>query len=403
MGNLAGLANQETPPPGGGRAALLKRSIRHTLSRLVARVSETVLPADMLLRLRTRREWSRWVDSLTPEVLEDLTRAPAEVKRRLFKTFVQRVEIETHARCNRICSFCPNVIMDRRANRSLANAEMLGRIFQDLGSVDYDGQIVVARYSEPLANRPYLYEQIARARRLVPHAILAITTNTDYLTPTVLKELRGAGLNLVYMSIYLKAKEEWTIELARAYSRRLSGKLSAPILKQRSTATTLQCTYGYPGLALHSTCHNWGSYGTDRGGSLPNYAQETRVGPCRDPFQTFVVDHNGSVMPCCALRSDLPGHSGLVVGDLTVPGTSIFDVYAGRLAGWRRSLLGFGTKKPPCKTCRHRDIPESLVAAIAVRLRKQLERIGCGQDNEAPRQMKPLLSTAPGSEIRSGQ
>src|SRR5262249_24619160 len=124
--------------------------------------------------MRARREWKRRVDALTPEFLDDLADAPSAVKRRVFKANVRLVEIETHAKCNRVCSFCPNVIVDRRLNEALTDSELLNRVFQDLGSIEYDGQIKVARYSEPLTNSKYLYEQIAAARRNVPHGQLAI-------------------------------------------------------------------------------------------------------------------------------------------------------------------------------------------------------------------------------------
>jgi MoaA/NifB/PqqE/SkfB family radical SAM enzyme len=274
--------------------------------------------------------------------------------------------------------------MDRRRNQTVADAAMLDRVFQELGSIAYARQIVVARYSEPLANRPQLYECIARARALVPQATLAITTNTDYLTPQVLDELREAGLNLVYMSLYLKDRERWSLDLAQAYSERLSNKLKAPILTKRVAPTVVRCTYQYPGLNLYSTCHNWAEYGTDRGGALAEYADQRRRGPCREPYETFVIDHNGSVMPCCALRSDLPQHRDFVAGDLSVPRTSIFDIYAGQLACWRRSLVGFGAKRPPCTTCQHRDIPAELIAPVAARLQRQLQRIGRDRVFEPP-------------------
>ncbi len=334
--------------------------------------------------MRTARDWRRWVDSLAAETLENLEAAPPEVKRRVFKAHMSRVEIETHAKCNRICSFCPNVFMDRRMNQRLADAQMLDRVFSELGSIDYSRQICVARYSEPLTNRQYLCERLARVKALVPHAELAITTNTDYLTPVVLEQLRATGLNVVYMSLYLRDSERWTVELARAYSERLEKKLGARMTSRHETPTTVQRTYDYPGLELRSTCHNWEVYGTDRGASLPQYQKDRRLGPCRDPFETFVVDYNGSVMPCCALRSDLSDQREFVVADLSVPGTSIFDVYAGRLSAWRRSMVGFGKKGFPCATCCHRDIPQALVAPIASRLKDRLFQIGRAKDYKPP-------------------
>jgi|SRR6266487_1501610 len=101
-----------------------------------------------------------------------------------------------------------------------------------------------------------------------------------------------------------------------------------------------------------------------------------RVGPCREPFQTFVIDYTGAVMPCCNLRSDFPENRGYVVGDLSKPDTNIFDIYAGRLAAWRRSMIGFDLKGSPCTTCRHRDLSENLVNQVSTHVEKHLYQIG---------------------------
>ena len=348
------------------------------LSNIVAKASETALPASVLSRLRTGRDWKNWVDSLVPEILDDQTHAPAEVKRQIFKTYVSRVEIETHAKCNRVCSFCPNAIMDRRRNDTLTNAGMLDRVFEELGSIDYSRQLMIARYSEPLANPNYLYDRLTAAHRLAPHAKLAITTNTDYLTPSVLDRLCKIGLTRVYMSIYLKSRERWTLDVARGYKDRLVKKLGLQLVRSRETLVSLECSYKYKDLDLTSTCHNWDEYGTDRGGTLVQYSRE-RVGPCRDPFETFVIDYTGAVMPCCALRSDLPQGADFSVGNLFTPGVSVFDIYAGQLSGWRRSMVGFGPKASPCTTCSHRDIARELVHPIAARLEKHLRRIARDQ------------------------
>jgi MoaA/NifB/PqqE/SkfB family radical SAM enzyme len=316
----------------------------------------------------------RWVDSVKPEMLNNLTGALMEAKRRIFKEHVRLVEIESHAQCNRACSFCPNSILDRRHNQTVTDAVMLDRIFKELGSIDYVGQIKFARYSEPLAN-PILYERIVSARTIVPRAQLAIVTNTDYLTTRELAELRNAGLNVVYMSIYLKANEFWTPQIAKTYSQRLAKKLNIRIINKQETSISFDCAYHYNGLTLFFTCKNFNKYGTDRGGPITQYTKQQRLGPCREPFETFVIDYTGSVMPCCNLRSDLTEHREFIVGNLSTPDTSIFDVYAGRLSAWRHSLMGFDEKPFPCTTCRHRDIPEALAVPLASLLEKHLRLI----------------------------
>lgn len=357
--------------------------LKRALSPVIARVTETVLPADRVGRMRAARDWRRWVDSLTPELLEDLTAAPTEVKQGLFKAQVTRVEIETHSRCNRICSFCPNVIFDRRRDRTVTDAEMLDRVFDELGAIGYARQICVARYSEPLANMTRLLETIASARRRVPRAELAITTNTDYMRAGTLDRLREAGLNRVYMSIYLRKRETWSRELAWEYSRRLADKLGVRISGSEEGPAFVRCDYAYRGMTVLSYCRNFAIAADDRGATLEQFMTEERIGPCRAPFDTFVVDYTGAVMPCCNLRSDNPAHVPMIVGDLAVPGASIFDIYAGRLAGWRRSMVSFGRKDSPCTTCRHGDVPAAIAATIESHLDRHMKRIGLADGGPA--------------------
>ncbi len=343
---------------------------------MIARLTEMLLPAEMVANLRIGRDWKHWVNSLTLEALEDLTNAPTAIKQQLFKAQVRLVEIETHAKCNRTCSFCPNSIVDRRFNSTLTNPELLHQVFQELSSINYTGQIKVARYSEPLAHIDHLCAQIVIARSLVPHAQIAIVTNTDYLTSAILVRLRQAGLDVVYMSIYLKAGERWTPKLADDYSKKLAKKLGTHITNSQKAPISLRCNYKWEGLDLRSACINFETYGTDRGSSLEQYIMEPRMSPCREPFETFVIDYTGVVMPCCNLRSDLPPHQRFSVGDLAISETSIFDIYAGKLAAWRRSMVGFNEKPFPCKTCNHRQISKALEVPVAKQLDKHLTRIG---------------------------
>ena len=350
--------------------------MNQNISHLIAKITEAVLPATFVSRLREERIWKNWISRLEPNLFDNLTETSVEIKKSLFKKFVNLVEIEVHAKCNRVCSFCPNVIVDRRKNNTLTDAEVLDRVFDELGAIDYRGQIKVARYSEPLSNLTYLYERIKTARAKVPNAQLAIVTNTDYLKPSVLKALREAGLDKIYMSIYLRPSEKWSLKLAHQYNEKLADKLKIRISSRNETSYSLRCSFDCEGLDIHSACINFDDFGSDRGSLMEQYTEQERTSPCREPFETFVIDYTGKVMPCCNLRSDFPQHQDFIVGDLNVNGASIFDIYVGRLAGWRRSMIGFGTKEHPCATCKHRDLSEDLEKSIASRLNRQLHQIG---------------------------
>ena len=70
-------------------------------------------------------------------------------------------------------------------------------------------------------------------------------------------------------------------------------------------------------------------------------------------FTNVYIDHDGSVVPCCNIRSDEPTHRPYVVDKLTME-NSIFEAYANSaLAEWRRSLFAYGDKQNPCSTCSH--------------------------------------------------
>lgn len=336
-------------------------------------VSEWLLPREFIMRIREARPWRDWIDGLSPDLLDDLTGAPAEVKRELFRRHVKLVEIETHAMCNRVCSFCPNEDGNRLRNARRTDPAMFARLFDELASIDYRRQIKVARYSEPLRDMEALFDCLAVARPRVPNAELAIVTNTDYLKPAVLERLREAGLDTLYMSIYLRNRERWSVDIARTYNDRLRTRLGLKELGRSETSSVVRVEYAYKNMAVRSACIDFGDYGSDRGGLLERYAELPRNGPCREPFETFVVDYTGQVMPCCNLLSDRPEHREYPVGNLLAPGASIFDIYAGRLSEWRRSMVGFGRKESPCTTCRHRDVPDASAKSLERRLRVRLE------------------------------
>lgn len=357
--------------------------VRRTGVAALSRVSEMMVPAATLARIRDERPWREWIDRLTAEDIADLAAAPAEVKRELFRRNVTLVEIETHAICNRVCPFCPNADGNRLRNAKRTDLAMLTRVFDELGSIGYRRQIKVARYSEPLRDPEALFACLAAARPRVPHAELAVVTNTDYLKPAMLERLREAGLDTLYMSIYLRPRERWSVELARAYNERLVARLGLVEVSRIEKPTIVRVEYKYKGVAVRSACIDFGGFGSDRGGLLERYADHDRRGPCREPFETFVVDYTGKVMPCCNLLSDRAEHRDYTVGSLMDPGASIFDVYAGGLAGWRRSMVGFGRKESPCTTCRHRDVPDASADALERRLRARAGSLGLADEGRA--------------------
>ncbi len=351
-------------------------AIKQRASRIVETISDRLLPPEFLAKRREIREWRPWIDSIKPHLLEDMSFASPEVKRRLFAENVKQVEIETHARCNRICWFCPNVLKDRRRDKTRASADMLEKLLTELAQIDFKGQLRVARYSEPMVDMDYLCAQLSLARRMLPAAQLSIVTNTDYLTRKSLGRLEEVGLDVLYMSLYLKNREPWSVKLAHDYSERIGKKIALPVSNRSQTPSSVRYDFKHPRMRIQSSCLDFGQQGSDRGATLAFYSSLTRHGPCREPFSSFVVDYTGAVVPCCNVRSDFAEHAPYVVGNLADKPESIFDIYAGQLAGWRKSMVGIGDKGAPCSTCRHREVSKAATVAVFGQLERKLNAVG---------------------------
>jgi hypothetical protein len=104
-------------------------------------------------------------------------------------------------------------------------------------------------------------------------------------------------------------------------------------------------------MRLRVYARNFDINGCNRGDSVPVGTPPLRTSPCLSPFYHLYIDFNGSVMPCCNLRSDVPTHADAVVGHLGHT-TDLFRVYAGEaLASWRRHTIGFNPKSGHCAAC----------------------------------------------------
>lgn len=289
---------------------------------------------------------------------------PPDDARSLFACSVRYVEIECFSYCNRRCHFCPNATIpqrqDKAGNRHMPE-ELYLRILDDLASIGYRGEIQFGRYNEPFSDRSIL-DRISQARERLPMAYLYSHTNTDFLTPAYLDEIAGAGLDGLELQVYLGNGDRYDESEMLARRKQILRRLGLSLLTTvcSSPGFRHQHVTDYSRMQVRIDCRNFDAIGTDRGG-LVQIQQRPRVAPCLIPFKSMYIDHDGSVVPCCNIRSDVPEHEPYVVSRLH-DGASIFDAYVA-LHGWRLGLMRFGEKSGPCATCRYGETDVGIEAA----------------------------------------
>jgi len=280
-----------------------------------------------------------------------------EAARNLFKSSIVKVEVEPFTYCNRVCWFCPNSKIDRRSTNKYMAEELYLRILSDLASIDYKGAITWCRYNEPLADRIIL-TRIKQARDMLPEAFLYTHTNGDYLKLPYLGELRDAGLNQLKVQVYLGPNDRFsdTAMLTRMTQRLMDLGLRFEFTRVHA-GDRYVAKVRYEGVEVTFEGWNYDKHANDRAQTVTVSQVPNRTSPCLIPFTEIYIDYDGSMTPCCNIRSDEPTHKPYIVGDLG-GGRSIFDVYADRqLASWRKSLAPFGEKAKPCNTCGFATLP----------------------------------------------
>jgi hypothetical protein len=272
--------------------------------------------------------------------------------RELFKRHVELIEVETTSYCNRTCSFCPNAQIDRRSEKHIMPEETWQAILDGMREVDFDGSIVWSRYSEPLSEKRIL-DRIREVRLAAPKARITVNSNGDFLTADYLEKLADAGLDRIWIDIYIPDEEVYDLKVAHNYHDRFLGRIGKKAVITE-TEPELASTVIYDRIEITTHVRNVAVMlkrdMSDRGGLISLARKTTRQAPCYAPYKHLVIDNDGSVVVCCQLRSDSPSHATAVMGKIGVNGMGLVDAYVA-LGKWRESLRGFNAKASPCTTC----------------------------------------------------
>lgn len=230
-------------------------------------------------------------------------------------------------------------------------------IVYQLGKLEWCGTLSFHRYNEPLADRPYLLKRLGQAHRLAPSAMLCLFTNGDYLKPDYLQEIYAAGCRQMICSVYLQEGKPYDdTEMVEAIEHRLAG-LALPFRWETRQPGFHLVEITYRDMSFLIRGQDYFRQAGDvqalanRGGILRVNGHYRRTDPCMKPFIEMQIEMDGTLLPCCELRSDHPEHRASILGKLK-PGDDLVRAWAGPVyAKWRRDLFSFDPKDGPCATC----------------------------------------------------
>tara|TARA_R110002110_G_scaffold296383_1_gene510602 strand:- start:2683 stop:3543 length:861 start_codon:yes stop_codon:yes gene_type:complete len=272
--------------------------------------------------------------------------------KQIFKQNLKMIEIEIFSYCNRVCWFCPNSFIDRRTENKFMSEEDYLDILHQLAEIDYSGEVTYSRYNEPLSNRPVFIEKVKQARTILPNAVLKTNTNGDYITRDYIEELVEVGFNQLWVQQYLGNDEKYDHAEAKSRIEKKIEKLGIPAKKLIDIeGCKIEYDLSYKGMIIHIRARNFELDGSSRGGTVPIADDYQRTQRCTQPTNNMYIDHNGSTMVCCALRSDVPGQESGIMAN--IKDGKLWDIHMNsNYTPWREHHKEDGPKEGFCKTCR---------------------------------------------------
>jgi MoaA/NifB/PqqE/SkfB family radical SAM enzyme len=278
----------------------------------------------------------------------------------LFKQVVNTVEIEVSSFCNRVCWFCPNSTHDRREKKLFIDDKIYTSIIDELASIDYDKIISYSGYTEASYDKSFLL-RLKEARKKLPNAYLFTCSNGDYLNEEYLSKLSDAGMNEIFVSCYIDDLKRGSYSDTKAltaiskFQKRMGFRLD---FKDVVPGSHIYAEAVYENLKLIVSVRNHEVHANDRAEEV-KIIRNKRQTPCSWVFTNVYIDHDGSVKPCCNVRSDIDTQKKYLYGVIS-DSQSLINIWSGDNAcAWRKDLIGFGDKKSPCTYCYQGAISDS--------------------------------------------
>lgn len=228
------------------------------------------------------------------------------------------VEIELYNYCNRKCDWCPNKLLpERQLFAHNISRDVVFNLITDLKRMKYEGYISFSRYNEPFAGYDFnnqIFDEINDfyymdlLKQELPLCTFVCNTNGDFL---VNNGLIFAPISRRIDELTIMNYDGLSEEECRA--RLIDWGAEPDNIKKVDKG--LYTEYNNMKV-LYVNWENWNI--TNRGGLLENINAEPRTQRCLEPWYFIGVNWDGTVSPCCNIRSpyEFPEHEPFCLGNL---------------------------------------------------------------------------------------
>jgi radical SAM protein with 4Fe4S-binding SPASM domain len=239
---------------------------------------------------------------------------------------ISGVEIAFHSQCNRKCEWCPNKYIDRTFYKEF-DEDIFLKLLSDLkenGFGEKDSSTIsISRFHEAFINPELARKRSKQIKKILPDVHLLIKSNGDFITKENIKDIPFDRLNIMDYDGVGSARCLIKINDIGFNFDFIRAKNSYIRARDENSRIIIYKSNWKRNVELE-----------DRAGLLdPNSINDMewinkdkkRNRLCGEPFNTIIVDYDGSVMPCCHMRHDAKEHQEFILGNLHEK--SIVEIY----------------------------------------------------------------------------
>ena len=230
--------------------------------------------------------------------------------------------------------------------------DIFNKILSELSEIQYDGEICLSYFNEPLLCTK-IFNRIEQLRRNLPNSFIYLFTNGEFLVKKHFQLLPDAGLDLLLIDIYTDEKEmSYNPHAAHKVAKSLIERIGLPLnITPESEHINVYCKYD--NMDIEIITRDFNTFASNRAESLSSDLPIPKI--CGHPllciknFISYHIDYSGGVYPCPNYHRDFEKHREFCLGNVLEE--SIYDIYIGKKMSDYRERHFFHRDTLPCRSC----------------------------------------------------